>query len=230
MNIIPLAWDSDFFGLRIAKAELKSCNDIQLLLSNFKDLKEKLDLIYVFCTPGIMEPSNSMRLVDRKATFSLAPPFHASVCPAIREWESSDITDELLQLALTSGKYSRFRLDDKLPSGSYQRLYSHWIRQSVNRHNATNIFCYFENDLPVGMATLDLGAENGTIGLVAVNEQHQHRGIGRSLMKHVINYCGQTDCKTISVVTQLDNAAACRLYEKSGFQLESVVEVWHWWL
>lgn len=231
MNVIPLAWDSAFFGLRIAKVNLVEREDFVRLTDETDSLREHFDLIYVFSPEGGVDPSGSMRLVDRKATFTMEAPFPPFVCPAVQRWDDPEVvTEELMRLALASGQYSRFRLDDRFPPGSYERLYSHWIRQSVSGQIATDVFCFYQDGLPVGLATLALDSEEGQIGLVAVDEAYRGQGIGRSMMEHVIGYCGQHPCKRISVITQLDNLAACRLYERCGFHLESVQEVWHWWL
>lgn len=230
MNVIPLDWDSAFFGLRIAKVILAEGEGDLRLSDEADSLRERFDLVYVFSPVGGVHPTSSMRLVDRKATFSIKAPFHPFVCPAVKRWNHPEVTEELMQLALASGQYSRFRLDDRFPRGSYERLYSHWIRQSVSGQIATDVFCFYQNDLPVGLATLDLDSEEGHVGLVAVDEAHRGQGIGRCLMEHVIGFCRQHPCKQLSVITQLDNLAACRLYERCGFHLESVQEVWHWWL
>ena len=230
MNVIPLDWDSAFFGLRIAKMNLTEGEEGLRLSDEADSLRERFDLVYVFSPAGGVHPTSSMRLVDRKTTFSMKAPFHPFVCPAVKRWDHPEVTEDLIRLALASGQYSRFRLDDRFPRGSYERLYSHWIRLSVSGQIATDVFCYYQDGLPVGLATLDLDSEEGHIGLVAVNEAHRGRGIGCSLVEHVIGFCGKHPCKHLSVITQLDNLAACHLYEKSGFHLESVQEVWHWWL
>ena len=140
------------------------------------------------------------------------------------------MTDELLHLALLSGKYSRFKLDDGFPQGSYKRLYSRWIEQSVNHAISSEVFCYMIEDAPRGLVTFNNKNGIGTIGLVAIHEDFQHRGIGSSIMSHVIRYSREKEIEKLTVATQLDNIPACRLYEKSGFEVESVTDVWHWWL
>jgi dTDP-4-amino-4,6-dideoxy-D-galactose acyltransferase len=136
-----------------------------------------------------------------------------------------------LYLALVSGKYSRFKLDDGFPQGSFERLYSCWIEQSVNHTLATDVFCYMVDGIPRGLVTLDNNNGVGSIGLVAIHEEFQNCGIGTTMMRHVSHYMmQQQDGRRLSVATQLDNIPACRLYEKSGFAVESVTDYHHWWL
>lgn len=230
MKVIPLLWDSAFFGIKIAKVEVFSQGEFQDLLTREESLGRQYDLLYVFATPGLNSTNDKMQLVDKKAVFTKEITSHADRSPYVRQWDSTEASDELKQLALSSGKHSRFKRDCHFPSGGFERLYTHWIEQSVNHTIATDVFCYFDGEVPIGMVTLDLDKEKGQIGLVAVNEKYRKRGIGLSMMQSVIDYTFLNQGKKLSVVTQLDNEPACRLYQKCGFSLRSVTEVWHWWL
>ena len=231
MMIEKLQWDSDFFGLSIGRAEICSEEDGKVLASQAFDAKRDFDLVYVFASHGCEFQANNARLVDRKVVYSLADATQSRLCHEVALWDGSrGVTDELLHLALVSGKYSRFKLDDDFPLGSYERLYSRWIEQSVNHAMASEVFCYMIEDVPRGLVTLNNKNGIGTIGLVAIHEDLQHRGIGSSMMSHVIRYSKEKHIEKLIVATQLDNTPACRLYEKNGFEVESVTDVWHWWL
>ena len=230
MEIIPLDWDSVFFGLRIAKAVVSSEKDVVALSQRERDLQNHFDLIYIFSDPFIDIPFDNVRLVDRKAVFSSEYLREYEDCPAIVQWESPDTTDSLVSLALASGEYSRFKTDVRFPVGSYERLYTRWIEQSVNKSIATEVFCYLIDGSPRGLLTLDRRKEPSIIGLVAVDGECQHQGIGTVLVRQAVSYVYKHGGERISVATQLDNKAACRLYSKCGFSLESVKKIWHWWL
>lgn len=231
MNVERLLWDSDFFGLRIGRAFVGSIED-SCALSFLKDrLKSDFDLVYVFGNQGFEFSCEGAKLVDQKMVYSLSKYSDSKHDENVIIWDcDKPVTDALLHLALVSGKYSRFKLDNQFPSGGYERLYSRWIEQSVNHSMATEVFCYMVDDTPKGLVTLDLKEGDGTIGLVAISEDYQHRGVGTAMMRHVISYVEKQHCKKLSVATQYDNAPACRLYEKVGFRLESMTNVWHWWL
>ena len=154
MEIVPLHWDSDFFGLRIAKAIVSSEKDVVALSRQEEYLQDHYDLICIFSLPGLEIPFEKARLVDRKAVFSLSAPEHFEANPAITRWDSPIASDDLISLALVSGKYSRFKLDERFPVGSYERLYSHWVAQSVNKTIATDVFCYMMDGRPLGLVTL----------------------------------------------------------------------------
>ena len=230
MEIVPRHWDSDFFGLRIAKATVVSEEDIIALSRQEEDLRNHFDLIYLFAETGLVIPFENARMVDRKAVFALSAPEHFEASPAITRWDSPIASDTLISLALVSGKYSRFRLDKKFPVGSFERLYTRWIEQSVNNVMATDVFCYLMDGGPRGLVTLDFHDGQGVIGLVAVDEGYQHRGIGAVLIRHAISCVHERQGERLSVATQMDNEPACRLYSRCGFSLESVTKIWHWWL
>lgn len=229
MEIVPLHWDSDFFGLRIAKVAIASEEDFVALSRQKEELRRHFDLIYVFSELELEMPFENASLVDRKAVYTLTAPKSFVVDSAIKRWESPIASDSLVSLALVSGKYSRFKLDKNFPAGSYERLYTRWIEQSVNKSMATDVFCYMLDDAPRGLVTLDLRGGHGVIGLVAVDEDYRHRGIGTALIRHAISYVHAFHGERLSVATQMDNEPACRLYSGCGFSLESVTKIWHWW-
>lgn len=230
MGIVPLHWDSEFFGLRIAKAIVASEDDVFALAEKEKYLRSHFDLIYIFSESGIDIPFERARLVDRKAVFTSSSLSHFESDPTIVSWDSPIASPSLVSLALVSGKYSRFKLDPGFPIGCYERLYTRWIEQSVNKTMATEVFCYMMDDEPRGLVTLNRQNEENTIGLVAVDGSYQHLGIGTALIRYAISFVHEHKGKHLTVATQLDNEPACRLYSKCGFCLDSVKPIWHWWL
>lgn len=230
MEIIPLHWDSKFFGLRIAKAIVTTPEDVFALSGQEGSLRTHHDLIYIFSETGLEMPFETARLVDKKAVFIMRAPKRFKSNPAIKIWEPGIATNTLVSLALISGKYSRFKIDTGFPAGSYERLYTHWIEQSINRSIATEVFCYMIDDEPRGLLTLDRRDDRNSIGLVAVDKDYQHYGIGTAMIEHAVSFVQKHQGNHISVTTQLENVPACRLYSKCGFTIESVTNIWHWWL
>lgn len=231
MNIDRLDWDSNFFGLRIGRIAINTREESSLLASRYSAIEKDYDLLYVFATHGLSFLASGARLIDEKVTYTFHDNHEASQDSNIILWDSQwGVSGELLHLALVSGEYSRFKLDDKFPVGSYEHLYSRWIEQSVNHATASDVFCYMIDGVPKGLVTLSHKNGIGNIGLVAVHEDCQHRGIGTAMMHNVIHYSKEKQLQKLSVVTQLANTPACKLYEKSGFTIESISNVWHWWL
>lgn len=193
-------------------------------------LQQKYDLIYVFADCPVTIHLGSPVLVDKKIVYSAKTESLNTIDSNIIEYKQGKVSKQILDLALASGVYSRFRKDTHLPVGSYEKLYTRWIEQSVNHVIATEVFCYMLNDTPRGLITLKREAGEGIIGLVATDEGYRGRGIGKTMMAYVMDYALKCACSIIHVTTQSDNRPACRLYESAGLQITQTTDIWHWWL
>jgi dTDP-4-amino-4,6-dideoxy-D-galactose acyltransferase len=79
------------------------------------------------------------------------------------------------------------------------------------------------------MITLGIKEKVANIGLLAVDETLHGKGIGMSLIEACVRYCKAENIITLDVPTQLDNAQACKFYEKCGFTEKSVQSIYHFW-
>lgn len=231
INIIPLEWDSNFFGLKVGRVDITSSEQSINLVFQKQILKDQYDLIYIFGNHGISFNDVDAKLIDKKVVFSIKELPEFEYNKSVMAWPVEyGLSDELLELALESGKYSRFKMDYKMPSGSYERLYTRWIEQSVCHSIATDVFCYMIDNKPCGLVTIDIKNGIGNVGLVAIHANYQHQGIGTSLLRHVIRFAHEKQCMKLSVATQMNNNAACHLYKKCGMEIESITNIWHWWM
>lgn len=230
MEIRTLQWDSDFFGLRIGRADVQSLDDaIELALQHY-DLKYQYDLLYVFCKEGLSFDATGAELVDEKILYSKS-------CENKKEnkdvmlYMQPEPNESLYRLALVSGGYSRFKLDERLPDGSYEQLYRKWIEKACPQVGTNKqIFAYAPDGIAKGMITVDYNGDKAQIGLVAVDTDCQHQGIGTKIMSTLEYYLYHKAVTTIDVATQAANKDACRWYEKNGFVKKSVTPIYHWWL
>lgn len=229
MTISYLQWDSNFFGLRIGKAEIYSVEDIENLQSMELELKNQYDLIYIF--NYINGKVDFATLVDVKVDYAkTVDPKEYNI--HVHSYENNLCTEQLYRLSLISGQYSRYNLDKKFPEGSYVALYRRWIEQSVCKNLADDILVYTDNSIECGMVTYRINKGNNTarIGLVAVDDAIQGKGIGSSLVSSLENLLNKQGIDKLYVSTQEDNMKACKWYEKNGFGVDSKVEIYHWWM
>jgi len=231
MEIRTLQWDSDFFGLRIGRADILSTEDSLFLAARREELKQQFDLLYVFDPNNIGFTANGVRLVDEKILYS-KPCEPRKQYSDISFFKQATPSDDLYRLALVSGGYSRFRLDERLPQGSYERLYTRWIENACPREGTNKQILTFldTNNIAKGMITIDYQGELGHIGLVAVDTDCQHQGIGGIIMSTLDGYLFDLGVKTLEVPTQKANTDACRWYENNGFTVQSRTQIYHWWL
>ena len=229
MKIEALSWDSDFFGLRIGKAVVNSKDDV-VLLSGYQGLRNDFDLLYIFTTPTISIGLEGFELVDNKVIYSKQVRGGRPLDCCARLFNDERPNASLYDLAIQSGVYSRFKLDNRFPVGSFERLYHRWIEQSVCGNMADAVFYVGDEDDMKGMLTLKIENEVGRIGLVAVNHGCRGNGYGTVLLDTAEYYLYTKQIQTIEVATQLDNTRACHWYEKNGFAKKSVTSIYHLWL
>lgn len=231
MEIRKLEWDSEFFGLQIGRVDLQTLDDaVDLALMHY-DLKFQYDLLYVFSKEGLSFDAIGAELIDEKVLYG-KPCEPRERYNDISFYKQDVPSEDLYRLALVSGGYSRFKLDGRLPQGCYERLYTRWIENACPKDGTNKqILTYLDaQNVAKGMITIDHQGELGHIGLVAVDADCQHQGIGGKIMSSLDGYLYGLGVKTLEVPTQKVNKDACRWYEKNGFKVKSVTPIYHWWL
>lgn len=226
MNLSRLNWDSDFFGLNIGKLVLS--DEDEFLKLDIEGLLD-YDLVYIFANHGYKMPVVGANLVDCKVIYKKSISRNVETNSNVVAFSENKPSPDLYELALQSGEYSRFRLDDKMPAGSYEKLYRKWIEQSVCKAIADEVLCYYYNGKIVGMVTLAVKDNVGSIGLVAVDSSCRGLGIGSALLESVDSYLFGRGVRVVEVATQLDNTKACSWYEKNGYVVDSMTDIYHWW-
>ena len=136
---------------------------------------------------------------------------------------------DLLLLALQSGGFSRYYMDKKMPIHVYLSLYNAWINNSLDGSIASDVLAYQEHGKNVGLLTYKKSDSIVTIGLLAVNNNFQNKGIGGKLLNHLFSLFSEEKI-TIEVATQYRNHVACQFYEKNGFQMKSIQKIYHIWV
>src|SRR4030042_1363351 len=184
-----LNWDSDFFGFPTAridgdfiKPEILEKILNQLILKNYR-------LVYLFTNSSNLEIIKYIqklggKLVDEKITFRLQLTSFRNVQydDNIISYQIQEPNKELNELAIESGKYSRFRIDNGFSKGIYEKLYTQWITNSTLRLIADEVFVYQTGNKIKGMITLSEKQQVGSIGLIAVAQDSQGLGIGKKLV------------------------------------------------
>lgn len=232
--MIKLMWDSAFFERKIGKLAILVANKAILKDNLIKAFAENYDLIYVFTEKDIEIPDEILqefngKLVDRKVTYTAKiEQLSINKNGNIKEFSQAKATPELYELAYLSGSHSRFRLDEKFGIENFKRLYREWVDKSVSHEIARRIFVYSNKKIG-GMVTLAVNESNATIGLIAVDRAQQGHGIGVALLDACVNFCKSEKILTLDVPTQMENIQACRFYEKYGFEVKEVVNIYHFW-
>ncbi len=228
MVINKVEWDSAFFGYSVGRVDLDSFETVKP--EEFYSLSAEYKLIYIFTETELLDLPDSIQLIDKKVTFkrkTANSPFLGDVSNIHSYY--GPISDDLLTLTLQSGIYSRFRLDKNFKCNEYEKMYKIWIEESLNRKNALEVFVYTEGGSLLGFITLGEKKGIADIGLIAVSEQSRGMKIGSSLVNYAVFKSFNIGYSEIQVVTQLENLAAIKLYEKAGFNYLKTICIYHYW-
>jgi dTDP-4-amino-4,6-dideoxy-D-galactose acyltransferase len=220
-------WDSNFFGYSIGVSYVTSTKEFNLkqLLDDSKEFK----LTYVF-SECVLPDSEKLMLIDKKVTWRKKCDYQ-DLPFNIQEFKRGSCSyEEILNLALLSGKFSRYRKDRNFKNNEFFRLYKEWLDQSIKKQIADKVFIYLYNNQIIGFITVGKLTEvTSQIGLISVDPKYQGLGIASKLIQRAINYSISKNYKKIQVTTQMDNLAAMKLYEKNKFKIETIQYIYHIW-
>jgi dTDP-4-amino-4,6-dideoxy-D-galactose acyltransferase len=233
-----LDWDSRFFGFPIAR--------ITNPLASVDELGEAVGLMKTQQIPlaywAAYHPSDEVRrkavqlggrMVDEKLTFSAQVSNPADIDPSpsslVQSYREGMSVDDLKQLAVDSGIYSRFVVDPKFPPDKARALFEEWMLRSLDKSHADDVLVIPQGSRMAGMATVVQKEGYVSIGLVAVGEEFRGRGLGEALVRAAIDWCRERGIQQIHVTTQSANQPARRLYQKCGFEVAKTELVYHFW-
>jgi dTDP-4-amino-4,6-dideoxy-D-galactose acyltransferase len=246
--LVRLDWECDHFALRVAKLANPDLTNIGLAAALRKARSEGVQLVVWPAESGRQVGDELLAefagaLVDRKATFTRSlpagpagyersSPVDVSVVPYTAPGPSAALYD----LAISAGAYSRFRVDARLSGERFEAMYRRWIEGSVTGELADAVLVALAADVydgadvhPSGMITLSESAGVASIGLIAVSPAARGKGMGSALVQAAHRWMQDRGACASRVVTQLANAPACRLYERSGYRLSAIEHFYHFW-
>ncbi len=231
-----LAWDSEFFGFRIAKVKREILTDESVLEIVKWCQINQIDCLY-FLADGLDQKTlliaekNDFHLVDLRVNLEnskinlIENLLNSEI--EIRIAEDSDIP-QLRKMAAVNHTDSRFYYDSHFSKERCGELYATWIEKSCQGFADAVLVAELENEV-AGYISYSLKNGIGNIGLVGVKGTVQGKGIGRLLVNQACQWFKQTETKNVTVVTQGRNVIAQRLYQKNGFITESIKLWYHLW-
>ena len=111
-------------------------------------------------------------------------------------------------------------------------LYTFWIKKSINPESPGKVFVYTlpgQSEKVLGFLSLKIENNVGIIDLMAIDDNHQGLGIGRSLLNYSLIYLKKSNVELLKVSTQLINTGAVSFYKKYSFDESSRVYIYHLW-
>jgi dTDP-4-amino-4,6-dideoxy-D-galactose acyltransferase len=233
-----LAWDTEFFGRRIARAEPdRLAPETAGALLDWCRVNQ-IECLYLLAEAGDattiqVAEAHGFSLVDMRLTLATPIGQMAAGEPAkggyrVGAAQSSDV-EALAALARISHTDSRFFFDSRFEPDKAAELYAVWIKKSCQNPTGA-VLVAREEAGPIGYLALDrTGTNSGQIALVAVAPGNQGRGVGQALLAEGRRWFMEQGLEQIRVVTQGRNVRALRFYERAGFQTEAVQLWYHRW-
>lgn len=225
MNIIRLDWDSDFFGYEIGCfTTIDSCIPLE------KDLRQAgFRLIYIMSQNKLRY--NYIDLMDEKAFLKCEIDSNNLTIQKSTESFNPSIhsKQELLELNLKSGIFSRFYKDENFSNAEYEKLYNKWIVNCLEDNDNFEILVKIINSNIAGFVALKVKENSLDIQLLAVDPLFRGLGIGSLLLNDSKQFTLKKGFKNISVTTQLNNIPAINLYQKNDFSVTNIKNIYHYW-
>ncbi len=229
-----LEWDSNFFGLRIARLNVARLDEQTLADALRWCNSNRIDCLYFLADSDhaaspILAEKNSFHLADMRVTFE-QPLAQSETFPAhgtIRLAREEDLP-VLREIARNTHRDTRFYFDGHFDRDKCDELYDTWVDNSF-RGFAQAVLVADVANAPAAYLTCHLKGSESQIGLLGVGAQHQGRGLGTKLVQQFLKWSREHNAQRVSVVTQGRNLAAQRLYQRNGFVTASLQLWYHRW-
>ncbi len=233
-----LPWDTEFFSCRIARVCGEAMNTEQAAQINEWCRRNKIRAVYFLARaddPATIHVAerHGFGLVDIRMTFEqeLAGSLQNGAVEnfEVRPFQPGDLPG-LQTLARASHRETRFFSDRNFSRQRAEDLYSTWITaEALGR--AQMVLVAATGHRPVGYLSChyDSVRREGQIGLVGVNSGVRGRGIGKKLVQTALDWFKAQGARHVTVVTQGNNQAAQRLYQRCGFLSRDVRLWYHKW-
>lgn len=225
-----LDWDSNFFGLRIARLEPHRLDEAVVAQAAAWARENRIECLYFLAdandphTARIAQ-ANDYLPVDVRLTFERpVPKDPAQATPGVRVAREQDLP-ALRAIAGKSHSDTRFYFDSHFDRARCDQLYETWIENSMHGF-AQGVLAAEQHGRAVGYVTLHLRDEEAQIGLIAIAAGFQGSGLGKQLVYAALDWAREHDARTMKVVTQGRNVPAQRLYQRCGF-VTAGFEIWY---
>ena len=238
-NVAHLDWDTNFFGFGVARIMQADLDDAELsqILGILRSRSYRLVYWQIPASRSqlsLMAQARGGFLADEKITYvkelvEASGPRYAATY-TINPYSSSVPDEAMIKLALQSAEHSRFRHDPIISQDLCDKLFTYWVTRSVSKEIAWEVLVASEQNELLGFITLGEKGVRADIGLVAVADFVRGKGIGKALVTNAGKKFLEKGYAHVQVVTQKRNLGACGLYSSCGYKIESVENVFHFWL
>ncbi len=243
MEIAILKWDSDFFKKTVAKINITSDEDVNIT-ATIKYCKQQLyQLVYIFAD------SSNTALANKRKIY-LGTPINQKIILHINNLTSvnipgqtnknlqisnarqttlpPDFYNQILDLTLKAGAYSRFKLDEKIGTSFFEEMYRIWVTSLIYGENYRIIVAKNDNDTTneiIGFLAYKIMDEEYQIDFMSIKEDYKSQGLGKALVKKMAEEISGNNY----VVTEIhkDNIGIFKFFLSLGFAVKESLDIYH---
>lgn len=217
--MITLAsWDTEHFDIKVGNLTLEALvTEAALHQAVAQATAEGYDLLYLKDVTLEQEWLNDRWLLaDEKVVYTQILSSISDAPSEVHSLLHHELTDDLLALSYESGKFSRYKLDKRLPTTVFANLYHAWIEKSLTGQMADDVLGVEKDGRVVGMLTYKNDGSLYDIGLVAVAPDQAGKGIGTQLMQALFRRLGAG--AVVDVATQNAICPLAAIMKKTGLK------------
>ena len=230
--LIPAEWDSEFFGLKIARLAAMGPVEGRLTTGREEAARQGIHCLFAelmadeVALPNVPERVG-YRLVDL-ATWMRAP-LPGDVPPneprvEVLEGGLADVAS--IGEALSSlASWSKFASDPRFGASAARRVCRSWVERSAASPDELFLIARIDGET-AGFITCEV-TPRPRICLIASTVQKA--GVGRLLVGRAMDWAGALGDE-LWVKASLRNAGALRFYEACGFRIREIMYAYHLWI
>lgn len=226
-------FDTKFLGKRVGKAHLDSPLTKPAALLSF--VKKNRIKDFVCFTPFL--PKNitaietlGFHLTSIRVTYtqslarSLAPLRHIPGLTFVQHSRSPGQIKqtEIRSLARIIGAHGRYAQDSKISHRTVENIFTAWITNSLYKHYVDEAFYAMHRSHLVGLITVKITKNTGTIDLLGVQKKYQGQGVGGVLMGLVLRYCKVRGLTVAQTVAAGEHIRTVAFYQRQGFTISDL--------
>lgn len=238
--ITPLPWDSELFGVAIARVTAERPDAAALAAALRACDEQGIRCAYLLLDAGDArgaEAAQSQGFVLRDVRVELDRSLAsderfgpadagATGFPIVRATrEQQPVLEALARRCITQ---SRFLADPRFPRDRCEALYAAFVRRGMSDPQRATLTDADAGGVIVCRHDAEQGV--GVIDLVAVDERRRGEGLGARLLDAACTRFAADGLTRAEVVTQAANVAAQRLYQRAGFRTRRAGLWFHRWL
>lgn len=236
-DLALLPWDSEFFGLRIARYAPSRLRSEDLPTLDAWTSANAVDCLYFLAEPDCAETltaahEGGFKFIDMRVQYELpANRMTGLSSPPVTLIRAADLSDKarVFEIAQRAHTNTRFFKDSNFPRDRSTQMYVEWLRVAFRDHRKAVFVAIHGADEVVGYVSCELSGTTGQIGLIGVDEPFQGRGFASQLLTRAILWCGESGATEMRLITQASNPAAANLYVSAGFVQTSLRLWFHRW-